>query len=103
MTTTRLPRDNAVSLDQCCQGVEYRVHALVAQPRFGAQDEYVSLRLTELGFLPGCRLRVIGYGFLGRDPIAVQINGTKFALRGAEAAKILVEPIAASESVESGA
>jgi ferrous iron transport protein A len=80
-------------LDQCRKGVSVRVTNLIEQPLFGAQDDRVSLRLKELGFLPGAHLKVIGFGLLGSDPLAVQVNGTKFALRRAEAAKICVEPI----------
>lgn len=80
-------------LDQCRKGATVRVTGLIEQPLFGAQDERVSLRLKELGFLPGAPLKIIGFGLLGSDPLAVQVNGTKFALRRAEAAKICVEPI----------
>jgi ferrous iron transport protein A len=78
-------------LDQCSKGAELRVVNLLKQPLFGTQDERVTLRLKELGFLPGALLKVIGFGLLGSDPLAVQVNGTKFALRRAEAAKIGVE------------
>lgn len=78
-------------LDQCPKGAKVRVIDVKPQPLFGAQDERVSLRLKELGFLPGAPLKIIGFGLLGADPLAVQVNGTKFALRRAEAAKIYVE------------
>lgn len=83
----------ALRLDQCRKGATVRVTGLIEQPLFGTQDERVSLRLKELGFLPGAPLKVIGFGLLGSDPLAVQVNGTKFALRRAEAAKICVELI----------
>lgn len=83
----------SLRLDQCRKGATVRVTGLIDQPLFGAQDERVSLRLKELGFLPGAPLKIIGFGLLGSDPLAVQVNGTKFALRRAEAAKICVEPI----------
>lgn len=78
----------ALRLDQCRKGATVRVTGLIEQPLFGAQDERVTLRLKELGFLPGAPLKVIGFGLLGSDPLAVQVNGTKFALRRAEAAKL---------------
>ena len=84
-------------LDQCKKGAQVRVVNGLPQPLFGAQDERVSLRLKELGFLPGAHLKVIGFGFLGSDPLAVHVNGTKFALRRAEAAKIGVELISGSD------
>lgn len=89
----------ALRLDQCRKGAHVRVTGLIGQPLFGAQDERVSLRLKELGFLPGAPLKVIGFGLLGSDPLAVQVNGTKFALRRAEAAKICVEPIVGSSTL----
>ena len=80
-------------LDQCSKGSQLRVVTLLKQPLFGVQDESVTLRLKELGFLPGALLKIIGFGLMGSDPLAVQVNGTKFALRRAEAAKIGVELI----------
>jgi len=86
----------SLRLDQCRKGAQLRVTAVLPQPLFGTQDERVSLRLKELGFLPGALLKVIGFGLMGSDPLAVQVNGTKFALRRAEAAKIGVEVISGS-------
>ena len=83
-------------LDECRKGACVRVVDLLQQPLFGQQDERVTLRLKELGFLPGALLKIIGFGLLGSDPLAVQVNGTKFALRRAEAAKIRVEAISGS-------
>ncbi len=87
---------SGLRLDQCSKGAELRVVNLLDQPLFGAQDARVTLRLKELGFLPGAQLKIIGFGLLGSDPLAVQVNGTKFALRRAEAAKIGVELISGS-------
>ncbi len=86
----------AMGLDECRKGAQVRIVDLQSQALFGAQDERVTLRLKELGFLPGAQLKVIGFGLLGSDPLAVQVNGTKFALRRAEAAKIRVELISGS-------
>jgi ferrous iron transport protein A len=81
---------SAKPLSSCPKYTRGRISALSSQPLFGSHDEQVTLRLKELGFLPGAELQVIGFGLFGRDPIAVRINGTKFALRQAEAAKIMV-------------
>lgn len=78
----------SLRLDQCRKGACLRITELIPQPLFGAQDDRVALRLRELGFLPGTIVKVIGVGFLGRDPLAILVNGSKFALRRAEAAKI---------------
>lgn len=88
-------------LDQCAKGALVRVVNVIPQPLFGAQDERVSLRLKELGFLPGAQLKIIGFGLMGSDPLAVHVNGTKFALRRAEAAKISVELIPGNYSLGS--
>ncbi len=88
-----LAESPTLRLDQCAKGAEVRVVDLLAQPLFGQQDNSVSTRLKELGFLPGAKLKIIGFGLMGSDPLAVQVNGTKFALRRAEAAKVSVELI----------
>jgi len=81
-----------VPLTRLAKGTHARIVQLEALSTFGANDDAVTQRLKELGFLPGARLKVIGFGLFGASPIAVQINGTKFALRTAEASKIFVEP-----------
>lgn len=48
-----------------------------------------SLRVRELGFLPGAMVRVIRRAPLG-DPIEVEIGGAHLALRRADAALISV-------------
>ncbi len=84
------------TLDQCHKGETLCIEALVEQPEFGDGDASVSMRLKELGFLPGARLTILGYGFLGRDPLSVKIAGTKFALRRREASKLLVSKVEAN-------
>ncbi len=58
---------------------------------FGQMDEAVTQRLKDLGFLTGHEITLIGYGFLGKDPIAVQIGSSQFALRQAEAVKVVLD------------
>jgi ferrous iron transport protein A len=48
-------------------------------------------RLGELGFLPGEPVHLLRRGPGGREPLAVQIGDTLFALRRAEARAIEVE------------
>ncbi len=48
-------------------------------------DVHLLRRLTELGFLPGEPVTVLRRGPGGREPIAVQIGETMFALRQIEA------------------
>lgn len=59
----------------------------------------IALRLQELGFVEGERLRVIAHGYPGREPIAVRIGSTTFALRRFEADHILVVAAPASGAV----
>ena len=50
----------------------------------------LGLRLLELGFVEGESLRVIAHGYPGREPLAVRIGSTTFALRRFEAEHVLV-------------
>lgn len=51
-------------------------------------------RLLEMGFVEGARVEVLHEGFIGRDPIAVQLDDMRVALRRREAADILVRKLA---------
>ena len=62
----------------------------IAAPETEDQQHLV-LRLIEIGFLPGETVRVVAHGHPGREPIAVRLGHTTFALRRHEAAFILVE------------
>lgn len=57
------------------------------------QDRELALRLIEIGFLPGERLRVIARGQPGDEPIAVRLGHTTFALRRFEAAFVSVNRV----------
>ena len=50
----------------------------------------LALRLLEIGFMEGERVRVIAHGRPGREPIAVRVGGTTFALRRFEAERVMV-------------
>ncbi|MDR3417933.1 MAG: FeoA family protein [Nevskia sp.] len=60
----------------------------------GANDT-IAVRLGELGFVQGEPVRVVAKGPIGGDPLLVQIGYTRFALRRAEAARVVVEADAA--------
>jgi ferrous iron transport protein A len=51
----------------------------------GAEGLAMKTRLMELGFIPGEHIRVVAESFPGRDPIAVRVGNTTFALRRHEA------------------
>ena len=66
--------------------------ATVASVQAGgsALDERHLRRLGELGFLPGEPVQVLRRGPGGREPLAVRVGDTLFALRLAEARCVLV-------------
>jgi ferrous iron transport protein A len=51
-------------------------------------------QLVEIGFFPGEQVMVMARGFPGGDPLVVRVGQSTFALRGAEAACVLVDPAA---------
>jgi ferrous iron transport protein A len=55
------------------------------------EQQQLVLRLIEIGFLPGESVRVIAHGHPGREPIAVRLGHTTFALRKHEADFIHVQ------------
>jgi ferrous iron transport protein A len=61
----------------------------------GADMLALKIRLLELGFAPGEKVRVVAESFPSRDPMAVRLGNTTFALRRHEAALIQVERTAA--------
>lgn len=75
------------------KGSSARIVSINEFTEFGQNSTRVAQRIKELGFLPGALIKVIGFGFLKNSPVALEINGTKFALRPAEASKILVKPV----------
>lgn len=78
-----------VSLDQLADGVRATVNGVcAASPELNAAQ---LRRLGELGFFAGETVQVLRRGPGGRDPIAVRVGDTLFALRRAEARCIQVE------------
>ncbi|WP_430388732.1 FeoA family protein [Dyella sp. 20L07] len=56
----------------------------------------IAQRLRDLGFVAGEPVRVAAVGPVGADPLLIQIGSTRFALRRAEAARVMVHPEAAA-------
>ena len=50
----------------------------------------IERRLLELGFLEGAEVSILHEGLIGRDPIAVRVNGSTVALRRSEAMAIFI-------------
>ncbi len=55
-----------------------------------SSPDIIAQRLEELGFVPGESVKVIAYAPLGRDPIAVEVGFTRFALRSSEARRVIL-------------
>ena len=56
-----------------------------------AEQLATKMRLLELGFVPGEKIRVVAQSFPHGDPIAVRLGSTTFALRRHEAAMVQVD------------
>ena len=83
-----------LSLDQLPDGGRGTVERVVSA---SAEMDAVALRrLGELGFLPGEPVQLLRRGPGGREPLAVVIGETMFALRLLEAQCIEVVPAPAS-------
>lgn len=54
--------------------------------------EELERRLLEMGFVEGAAFQILHEGLIGRDPIALQIDDMRVALRRRDARAILVEP-----------
>lgn len=83
-----------VALSELPLGVPAHVVGLRAAADTDEAKE-LALRLLEIGFMAGEPVRVIAQGHPGREPIAVRIGGTTFALRRFEAEQVLVAASAA--------
>lgn len=73
-----------LSLNQCAV-------VLGIRDDLSESDQALALRLLEIGFLPGERLRVLARGVPGNEPLAIRIGHTTFALRSHEASLVRVE------------
>jgi ferrous iron transport protein A len=70
-------------------GTRARVRGI--RPGTEHDSRELALRLLEIGFVEGEPVRVVAHGHPGREPVAVRIGGTMFALRRFEAERVLVE------------
>jgi ferrous iron transport protein A len=83
----------ATPLGEAHRGFRGRIDTIhVDEGVHGRHASEIESRLIELGFVEGVEIRILHEGPIGRDPIAVRINGTTIALRRREAMAILVTP-----------
>ncbi|MCB1554615.1 MAG: ferrous iron transport protein A [Xanthomonadales bacterium] len=84
------PQVDAVRLSSLRPGQ----HAIVLGLRMPHGDHghgrSLVMRLLEIGFVEGEPVRVMAVGPGGREPLAVRVGGTMFALRRHEAEHVLV-------------
>jgi ferrous iron transport protein A len=78
-------------------GFKGRIEAIQSGDVESGPAEDLESRLIELGFVEGAAVEVLHEGLLGRDPIAVRVDGVTVALRRREAMAIIVTPVAESE------
>ncbi len=95
----------AIALSDLAIGDFATIHAVL--PTDNDADRDLVMRLIEIGFVPGERVRVIALGRPGRQPIAVRLaatdsgrrsmSGSTFAMRRHEADFIRVVPDAPND------
>jgi ferrous iron transport protein A len=73
------------------RGFRGRVNAIIVDgDHLGVSAAEIERRLLELGIVEGVLVHILHEGPIGRDPIAVRVNGTTVALRRREAMAIMV-------------
>jgi ferrous iron transport protein A len=65
---------------------ELAVGAAAQVARVDGMDE-ISIRLMEMGLIPGTELRVLGVAPLG-DPLEIEVRGYRLSLRKSEASRV---------------
>ena len=76
------------TLDQLPSGARARVRRIVAP---AAQPEW-ERQLQDLGFVPGAEVALLRRAPWG-DPLVIAVEGSRFALRRAEARCVHLEPV----------
>jgi ferrous iron transport protein A len=73
------------------RGFRGRVCAIMVNgDHLGVSAMEIERRLLELGIVEGVSVQILHEGPIGRDPIAVRVNGTTIALRRREAMAVMV-------------
>jgi len=60
---------------------------------FDENDAELSTRLREIGFAEGDNVTPLHFGFFGKNPMSVRVNGALIALRRQDAKAVLVEKL----------
>jgi ferrous iron transport protein A len=56
-----------------------------------AGDDEISLRLLEMGLVPGTKVRLVGFAPAG-DPLEIELRGYRLSLRRREAERVEIVP-----------
>ena len=65
-------------------------HVIVNDLVFKQPDDIIAQRLYDLGFIPGESVYIVAKTPFKKGPLVVKTSQSRFALRNAEAARILV-------------
>ncbi|HYP84797.1 FeoA family protein [Variovorax sp.] len=90
MTTLNGTAVATLSLDQL--PIRQWATVLDVERRDDPELRELALRLTEIGFVPGEAVCIMATGVPGREPLAIRLGHSTFALRRHEAALIHVTP-----------
>lgn len=89
--TRTLEATQTTPLGLARRGFRGRVSAIMVQDdHLGVSSTEIERRLLEFGIVEGVLVQILHEGPIGRDPIAVRVNGTTIALRRREAMAIMV-------------
>jgi ferrous iron transport protein A len=101
--TSDVLQDGIVTLGSGRRGLRGRVVGVgtsaSGQEPGSAFDVELERRLLEMGFVEGATVEILHEGFIGRDPIAVQVDDMRVALRRREANAVTVRPDPATGAV----
>jgi ferrous iron transport protein A len=86
MRTILISVGSLVRLSELKKGVE----AVVSCVEDAVAGDPIAQRLRDFGFVAGEAVRIVARAPLGADPLLVQVGFTRFALRRAEAARVLL-------------
>jgi ferrous iron transport protein A len=76
---------------------------VVTRVEWRSAQDTIAQRLEALGFIAGATVRVVAAGPLGADPLVVLLGSARFALRRAEASRVLLTDLPRRADVATGA
>lgn len=92
------PREKSIPLGTLKVGSYATIDRIVSDD----PEQGIGMRLRELGFIEGAKVRILHEAPFGGDPIVVEVRGALLALRRQEASQIEVHPDQASGEIPGG-